>query len=154
MNTITQSPTRPAKRRTDRSRLLVVGLTAAAALAWWAVLVPLAGLTLDARQGGVLPVQHVNAPTIAVASASIAFSGWALLAILEHYAIGARKAWTIVAVISCLMSFGSPLTGGVGVGAKLGLASFHLLVGAIVIFGLHRTALSAQDRCYEGNRAA
>jgi hypothetical protein len=151
MQTITSSVpiAQPAKRRTDRSRLLVVGVATIASAAWWAILVPVGGLTLDARQGGVL--QHVGAPAVAISTALITFAGWALLAVLEHYAIGARKAWTIVAVISGLMSLSSPLTGGIGVGAKLGLASFHLLVGAIVIVGLHRTALSAKDRCYEGN---
>ncbi|GAA1670734.1 hypothetical protein GCM10009745_11660 [Kribbella yunnanensis] len=156
MQTITSSvPTtaKPAaRRRTDRSRLLVVGVATIAAASWWAVLVPVAGLTLDARQGGVL--QHIGAPMIAISTAALAFAGWALLAILERFAIGARRAWTIVAAISCLMSLGSPLTGGIGIGAKLGLASFHLLVGAIVILGLRRTALSAVERCYEGNRAA
>ncbi len=155
MQTITSSvPTakRAARRRTDRSRLLVVGVATIAAASWWAVLVPVAGLTLDARQNGVL--QHVGAPAIVISTALLTLAGWALLAVLERYAIGARKAWTIVAVIACLLSLGSPLTGGVGVGAKLGLASFHLLVGAIVILGLRRTALSAVERCYEGNRAA
>ncbi|WP_405059776.1 DUF6069 family protein [Kribbella sp. NBC_01505] len=150
MHTIDQIPTvQPAKRRTDRSRLLVVGATTIAAASWWAILVPVAGLTLDARQGGVL--QHVGAPAIVISTALLAFAGWALLAILERNTRGARKAWTIVAVVACLMSLGSPLTGGIGIGAKLGLASFHLLVGAIVLLGLRRTALSAKDRCYEDN---
>ncbi|TDD47266.1 hypothetical protein E1263_34895 [Kribbella antibiotica] len=148
MSTTTQ-PVTPTKRRTDRSRLLVVGAATIASAAWWAVLVPIAGLTLDANQGGTL--QHVGLPAIAIASAALTFAGWALLAILERASRGARKAWTIVAAIACLLSLGSPLTGGIGLGAKLGLASFHLLVGAIVILGLRRTALSAQDRCYEDN---
>lgn len=154
MQTIT--PTVPtaklAKRRTDRSRLLVVGVTTIAAASWWLILVPVAGLTLDARQGGVL--QHVGAPAIVISTALISLAGWGLLATLERFAIGARRAWTIVAVISCLLSLGSPLTGGIGLGAKLGLASFHLLVGALVIFGFRRTALSTRERCYEDNRAA
>jgi len=132
--------------------LLVVGVTTIAAASWWAVLVPVAGLTLDARQGGVL--QHVGAPAIVISTALITFAAWGLLATLERFAKGARRAWTIVAVISCLLSLGSPLTGGISTSAKLGLSSFHLLVGALVIFGLRRTALSARERCYEDNRAA
>jgi len=155
MQTITSSiPTAApaARRRTDRSRLVVVGATTIAAASWWAVLVPVAGLTLDARQGGVL--QHVGAPAIAISTAAVAFAGWALLAVLERYTVAARKAWTIVAVLACLTSLVSPLTSGIGIGAKLGLASFHLLVGAIVIVGLRRTALSAAERCYDDNCAA
>jgi hypothetical protein len=44
-------------------------------------------------------------------------------------------------------SDGSPLTNGIGTGAKLGLASLHLVVGAIVILGLRRTTLTAAERC-------
>ncbi|GAA0599784.1 hypothetical protein HPO96_34850 [Kribbella sandramycini] len=139
-------------RRKDRSRLLVVGATTIAAASWWAVLVPVAGLTLDARQGGVL--QHVGAPAIVVSAAVMTFAGWALLAILERRTPAARKVWTTVAIVACVLSLGSPLVGGIGIGAKLGLASFHLLVGAVVIAGLRRTALSTAERCYEGNRAA
>ncbi|MET7280294.1 DUF6069 family protein [Kribbella sp. NPDC005582] len=154
MQTITATvpTTKPAKRRTDRSRLLVVGVTTIAAASWWAILVPVAGLTLDARRGGVL--QHVGAPAIVISAALMAFAAWGLLAVLERFAVGARRAWTIVATISCLLSLSGPLTGGIGLGAKLGLASFHLLVGAIIVLGLRRTARSAIERCYEDNRAA
>lgn len=61
--------------------------------------------------------------------------------------IAALAAWTIVATTSCVLSLGSPLTGGIGTGAKLGLASLHLLVGTIVILGLRRTTLTAAERC-------
>ena len=61
--------------------------------------------------------------------------------------VNARKVWTVVAVIACIMSLGSPLFSGIGVGAKLGLASLHLVVGAAVILGLRRTALTAAERC-------
>jgi hypothetical protein len=44
-------------------------------------------------------------------------------------------------------SFPADAVGGIGVGAKLGLASLHPIVGAAVIFGLRRTALSATERC-------
>jgi thiazole synthase ThiGH ThiG subunit len=77
----------------------------------------------------------------------MAFAGWGLLALLERRTVNARKVWTIVAACACIMSLGSPLGGGIGIGAKLGLASLHLIVGAVVIVGLHRTALSACERC-------
>lgn len=73
--------------------------------------------------------------------------GWGLLALLERRTVNARKVWTVVAAIACITSLGSPLTSGIGIGAKLGLASLHLLVGAATIYGLRRTALSATDRC-------
>ncbi|TCC48676.1 hypothetical protein E0H75_19005 [Kribbella capetownensis] len=127
-----------------RSRLLVVGVTAAAALALWAILAPLAGITLDAQQGTLM---HIGAGQVFFASAAMAFAAWGLLAILERRTFNARNVWTVVAVIACVLSLGSPLVNGIGVGAKLGLASLHLVVGAAVILGLRRTTLTAQERC-------
>jgi hypothetical protein len=135
-----QGPTRVA----GRSRLAVVGVTVAAALAVWAVLSPLAGIDLQAKQGSTI---QVGAGSVLFASAAMSSAGWGLLAILEHNTVNARKVWTVVAVIACITSLGSPIFGGIGVGAKLGLASLHLVVGAVNIFGLRRTALSVSARC-------
>jgi hypothetical protein len=140
----TSSATATPTRVADRSRLAVVGITALSALAWWAVLAHAFGIDLEAKQGSTM---HIGAISVLFAALAMAFAGWGLLAILEHTTIGARKAWTIVAVIACACSLGSPLTGGIGTGAKLGLASLHLLVGTVVILGLRRTALSTADRC-------
>ncbi|MGW1344936.1 DUF6069 family protein [Kribbella sp. NPDC002412] len=141
--TSTITPTRPI-RVEGRSRLAVVGVTVVAALAVWALLAPVAGIELEAQQGSRI---QVGPGSVFFASAAMAFAGWGLLAILERRTLNARKAWTVVAVIACLTSLGSPLFSGIGVGAKLGLASLHLVVGATVIFGLRRTALSAAERC-------
>ncbi|TDD30131.1 hypothetical protein E1218_02275 [Kribbella turkmenica] len=70
-----------------------------------------------------------------------------LLAVLERRTVNARKVWTVVAVTACVLSLGSPLTSGIGAGARVGLAALHLVVGAAVILGLRRTALSATERC-------
>jgi hypothetical protein len=77
----------------------------------------------------------------------MALAGWALLAILECRILKARTIWTVLATITCVTSLGSPLSSGIGLGAKLGMASLHLVVGAAVIVGLRRTALSAVERC-------
>jgi len=127
-----------------RSRMAVVGVAVAAALAVWAILGPVAGITLEAQQGSLM---HIGAASVFFASAAMAFAGWGLLAILERRTFNARNVWTVVAVIACLTSAGSPLSGGIGLSAKLGLASLHLVVGAVVIVGLRRTALSAAARC-------
>ncbi len=142
----TTSSTTPNPTRVDgRSRLAVAGVTTIAAVAWWAILAKAAGIDLQAKQGS--STVEVGAVSVLSASLAMAFAGWALLAILERKTIAARKAWTIVAIIACVMSLGSPLTSGIGTGAKLALASLHLLVGATVILGLRRTALSTTERC-------
>jgi hypothetical protein len=126
-------------------RPIVVGITVVAALALWALLAPVAGVELEALQG--TRRIHVGAGSILFASAAMAFAGWGLLAVLERRTLNARKVWTILAVAACVLSLGSPLVSGIGVGAKLSLASFHLIVGATVVLGLRRTALSAAERC-------
>lgn len=138
------APQMPSRRVQGRSRLAVVGVAALAALLDWAILAPLAGLTLEARQGGT---QHIGAIAVVVSTLFVAFAGWGLLALLERRTPRARNIWTVVAAIVLTTSLGSPLTNGIGLGAKLGLASLHLLVGAVVILGLRRTALSAAERC-------
>lgn len=131
-------------RVAGRSRLAVVGVTVVAALAIWAVLSQLTGIELEAKQGSTM---QIGAVSVLFASAAMAFAGWGLLAILEHNTVNARKVWTVVAVIACITSLGSPIFGGIGVGAKLGLAFLHLVVGAVTILGLRRTTLSASARC-------
>lgn len=138
--TMEKKPTRV----TGRSRLAVVAATVAVALAGWAVLAQIAGIELEAKQGTTI---HVGGVSVLFASAAMSFAGWGLLALLERRTVNARKVWTVVAAIACITSLGSPLTSGIGIGAKLGLASLHLLVGAATIYGLRRTALSATDRC-------
>ncbi|MGZ0153258.1 DUF6069 family protein [Kribbella sp. WER1] len=121
-----------------RGRLAVVGLAVVAALIDWMLLAPVAGLTLTARQAGV---QHIGFPAVVISTAVVGLLGWGLLAILERRTPRARRTWTVIAAIVCVTSLGSPLMNGIGVGAKLGLASLHLVVGAIVILGLRRTAV-------------
>ncbi|NEA30423.1 DUF6069 family protein [Streptomyces sp. SID13031] len=140
-------------RVAGRSRLAIVGITALEALAWWAMLAQVFGITLEAKQGSVV---RIGAVSVFVASVAMAFAGWGLLALLERRTLAARETWTSVALIACILSLGGPLTSGIGIGAKLGLASLHLLVGSVVILGLRRTALSAADRrrpAFWGRRA-
>ena len=139
--TMEKQPTRVA----GRSRLAVAGVTVVVALAGWAVLGPLAGIELEAKQGTT--TMQIGGVSVFFAAAVMSFAGWGLLALLERRTLNARKVWTVVAVLACLMSLGSPLANGIGVGAKLGLACLHLLVGAATIYGLRRTALSATERC-------
>jgi len=130
-----------------RRRLAVVGVTVVAAVAGWAVFSQIAGIDLRAEQGAT--TFDIGAGSVFFASAAMAFAGWGLLALLERRTVNARKVWTVVAIIACITSLSSPLFGGIGLGAKLGLASLHLVVGAAVIVGLGRTALSATERCAE-----
>jgi hypothetical protein len=132
------------RRIEGRHRLNVVGFTVGVALIWWAILSQAFGIDLQAKQGSVM---HINGVSVFAASLALSLGGWALLAILERHTPNARTAWTVVATIVCITSLGSPLLNGIGVDAKLALASLHLVVGASLILGLRRTTLTAQERC-------
>lgn len=132
------------RRVVGRRRVSVIGFTVGVALIWWAILSQALGIDLVARQGSVM---HINGGSVFVATLLVSLAGWGLLALLERRTVNARNAWTVVATIFCITSLGSPLLNGIGTDAKLALASLHLIVGASVILGLRRTALSAQERC-------
>jgi hypothetical protein len=103
-------------RTATRGRPAIVGATVLAALALWALLSQLAGVDLQVEQGG--PTMHIGGVSVFVASAVVSLAGWGLLALLERRTANARKIWTIVAVIGCALSLGSPLISGVGAGAE------------------------------------
>ena len=140
----TREPTPRPTRVEGRSRLAVAGSVTIVAVAWWAVLTQAFNLTLEAKQGSTI---HIGALSVLFASLAMSLAAWALLAILEHNTPAARKAWTITAAIACTLSLTSPLTAGIGIGAKLGLASLHLVVGSLIILCLRRTALSTEACC-------
>jgi hypothetical protein len=140
----TAAPTVRPTRVSGRSRLAVAGSTTVVAVAWWAVLTQAFNLNLEAKQGAII---HIGAVSVLIAALATSLAGWALLAILEHNTVAARKAWTITATIACALSLASPLTAGIGTDTKLALASLHLVVGAVVILGLRRTALPTKARC-------
>jgi hypothetical protein len=138
-NTVTDNTANNSgNRMATRGRPAIVGATVIAAFAVWALLSQVAGLDLEAEQGG--STMHIGGASVFIASVVMALAGWGLLALLERRTANARKIWTIVALIGCALSLGSPLISGIGAGAKLGLASLHLVVGAVLIPGLRRTS--------------
>ena len=63
-----------------------------------------------------------------------------MLALLERFATRARAVWTAVAAGTLLLSMLVGPTAGVTTAAKAGLAALHLVVGAVVIGGMRRSA--------------
>ncbi|NUW33093.1 hypothetical protein HTZ77_16870 [Nonomuraea sp. SMC257] len=121
---------------TSLKRALTVIGTAAAALAVWALAVPVAGVTLTVRTGG--GTQTVEAVPVVVVSLLAGLAGWALLALLERRAARPRRSWTITALVVCVLSLAGPLTSAVGAAATLVLLALHLVVGAVLITWLAR----------------
>lgn len=124
---------------TPMRRLLLTVIGApAAALAVWALAVPLAGITLTARMGAA--PQPVGPVPVVVASLLAGLAGWALLAVLERRATRPGRSWTIIALVVLVLSLFGPLTSAVGAAATVVLLLMHLVVGAVLIPGLVRAA--------------
>lgn len=127
---------------TFTKRLLVTVIGApAAALAVWCLAVPLAGVVLTVRQGGV--TQTVGPVTIALASLLAGLAGWALLAALERFSARPGRLWTITALVVLIVSLLGPLGGAVGPAATLTLVLLHLAVAAVLFPGLGRRSTTS-----------
>ncbi|WP_336211756.1 DUF6069 family protein [Nonomuraea sp. LPB2021202275-12-8] len=118
-----------------RPLLAVIGAPAAA-LAVWALAVPVAGITPTVRMGG--GTQTIGPVPVVVASLLAGLMGLALVAVLERWAARPGRIWTIIALVVCVLSLLGPLGSAVGAGAMLVLILLHLVVGAVLIPGLVR----------------
>lgn len=131
----------------DRSRgnaelALLMALETGAGALW--VLWDLVGVDLTVTQGSREITVSLAAAVIVTTLTAVA--AMALLRLLERRPHG-RRTWMIVAAVVWAISFLGPL-GATTLPAGLALASFHVLVGATLLFGLtaiarHRERLLA-----------
>lgn len=128
--------TRPARGVTARRALTVVA-AAGAALLVWAVADPIGGAGMHARG------RHVGPAAVIVFTLLAGLAGWGLLAVLERRAKRPGRTWGITAGIVLGVSLTGPLDSE-GPGTYVALMAMHLVVGAILITGLGRTA---RTRC-------
>ncbi len=131
----------PVARDLKRSRtraLCAAGGAAAAAIAW-AVEVPLLGIRLTIRFGGMHPQTVVAGQVVGTALAA-GLLGWLLLTALDRRTPRPRAVWTAVALLVLAASLALPLAAATTASAAVGLIVLHLVTGAIVIPGLARTA--------------
>lgn len=120
------------------SRALTVAGATAAALALWALAVPVAGIDLTVQLSGA--TQQVGPGAVAAASLAAGLAAWALLILLERTLKQPARAWTIIAVAALILSLTGPLSSAVGTATTLTLTGMHLIVAAVLIPGLRRTA--------------
>ncbi len=133
--------TTPAVRDVRRSRaraLCAAGGAAAAAIAW-SIEVPLLGIRLSVRFGGMHP-QTVAAGQVIGAALVAGLLGWLLLAGLDRLTPRSRALWTGAALLVLAVSLTLPLTAATTTSAAIGLVILHLAVGAVVIPGMASTA--------------
>jgi Family of unknown function (DUF6069) len=121
---------------TSTKRLLTMIGAPAAALAIWALAVPLAGITLTARAGS--STQTVGPEAIAVTSLLAGLAAWVLVAILERFVARPGRIWMFCAPAVLAASLTGPLGSGVGAAAVLALVLLHLVVAAVLLLVLLR----------------
>ncbi len=129
-----------------RARTAAVGGAIVAALTVWFVAEVVFGLDLRRPAAGVgAPAQDITAIHVVFAAAVGSLAAWALLAVLERMTSRPRRAWTVIAAFTLLVSLGGPLSGsGITTSNRLVLVLMHLIVASVVIAALARTARASR----------
>jgi predicted permease len=130
--TTTMESAAPTIAGATRTRILGVAGAAAAAVAVWAIAVPLLGVQLLVKFGSGAP-QSIGIGFVLGASLIGSLAGWGLLVLLERRTPQARTIWTAIAVLAVLVSFSLPLFAGVSTSTKVTLAVMHVAVAAVLI---------------------
>ena len=139
MTTMSATPRRATGARRAVRAVAVIG-GALAALVVWAVAKALLPDVREPSFGSSDP--QVLSPTfVVIASVIGAALAWAAIEVLERLTPNPRRAWSLLAPIALVISFGGPLSGhGISDGNRLALALMHVAVAAVVIPVYYRTA--------------
>src|ERR1700733_1055687 len=135
--TTTMESASPSIAGSNRTRILGVAGAVIAAVAVWAIAVPLLGVQLLVKFGAGAP-QSVGIGFVLGASLIGSLAGWGLLVVLERRTSQARTIWTGIAVLAVLASFSLPLFAGVSTSTKVTLAIMHVAVAAVLIPAMRR----------------
>lgn len=133
--------TTPAVRDVRRGwarALFAAGGAAAAAIAW-SIEVPLMGIRLSIRFGGMHPQTIVAGQVVGTALVA-GLLGWLLLAGLDRRTARPRATWTAAALLALAASLALPAAAATTASAAIGLIVLHLAVAVVVIPGMARTA--------------
>ena len=128
---------RSASAHVSRNRILGVAGATLAAVAVWAIEVPLLGIRLQTQYGNAAP-QSVGIASVVLSSLAASLAGWGLLAILERRLARARAIWTGIAIAVLLASLSVPVSAGTTTTTKVALPMMHLAVAAVLIPTLRR----------------
>jgi hypothetical protein len=136
---MTKAGVRSAAAHVRRNRILGVAGATLAAVAVWAIEVPLLGIRLQAQFGNAAP-QSIGIALVVVSALAGSLGGWGLLALLERRfaQARARTIWTGIAIAVLLVSFSAPISAGTTTTTKVALAMMHLAVAAVLIPSLRR----------------
>lgn len=127
------TPARPADRA---GRLPVVRTTAyaaVAALVTWVVLVPLAGVELTARTGPDAAARVVGPVSVVVSTVVVALTAGLVAHLARRRAARPRLVWVVTGTMVLVLSFAGPLGQATTTAAMAALATFHVIVAAVVV---------------------
>jgi hypothetical protein len=137
MSATTMQSIRPATVGLGRSRALGVAGAVLAAVAVWAVAVPVLGISLLIRFGNSAP-QGVGLPAVFGGSLVLSLLGLGLLVALEKLSANARTIWTSVAAVALAASLGLPLVAATTQATMGALALMHVAAAGVLIPALRR----------------
>ncbi|MGA8427765.1 MAG: DUF6069 family protein [Candidatus Dormiibacterota bacterium] len=137
MTTTSASYTAQATARPTWLRAISVVGASLAAVAVWAIAVPLLGTHLLVRFGSGSAL-GIGIESVVGASLTASLLGWGFLSFLERRTPRAWTIWSRVAVVVLLVSLTLPLSAGANISTKAALALMHLAVAAVLILGLRR----------------
>jgi predicted ribosomally synthesized peptide with SipW-like signal peptide len=126
---------RPSRRGTVLGDLTVVIGALLAAVATWTLWTQVGSVELTVQSGD--DVQTIGIGPVVAVAAIMPVAGVLLFRALEAWLSHGMRSWTAVACTVTLISMLGPL-GATTATAGVALASLHLLVGAVVIFGVRR----------------
>jgi|SRR5580700_6780142 hypothetical protein len=138
MATTTMDYAARATGRRGLGRAITVAGATLAAVAVWAIAVPLLGAHLLIRFGSGAP-ENIGLDYIVGATVIASLIGWGVLALMERRTPRARRIWSALAVVVVLVSLALPLSAGTSTSTKLVLALMHIAVGSMLMVGLPRT---------------
>jgi hypothetical protein len=127
----------PAAANVIRSRAFGILGATLAAVAVWAVAVPVLGVHLTTRFGNA-DAQNVGIGLVVIATLICSSAGLGLLIALEKISSRAITIWTAVSIAALLISLSFPLVAGTTISAKVSLALMHVAVATILIVTLRR----------------
>src|SRR5438874_4436155 len=127
----------PAATNVIPSRALGVLGATLAAVAVWAVAVPVLGVHLAIRFGNA-DAQDIGVGLVVIASLIGSSAGLGLLIALEKISSRAITIWTAISISALVISLSFPLVAGTTVSAKASLAMMHVAVATILIAALRR----------------
>ena len=137
MSATTMHSIRPTAAGQGRSRAIGVAGAVLAAVAVWAVAVPVLGIHLLIRFGNTAP-QAVELPAVVGGSLVLSLLGLGLLVALEKLSSNARTIWTAIAMIVLAASMSLPVIAATTAATMSALAVMHLAAAAVLIPALRR----------------